>query len=233
MTGPAAIPPDLDMLVAEYVLGVLPHAERLALAARLAEDPELAARARFWEEQLAPLGAALEPVQPPPRLLAALENRLFPAAAPPPGLWRSLAFWRGLAAALGVVLVVLGLSLGGLWRATAPAPPSLVADVSGAPGSIRLVAAYDAASGVLKLNLVAGEPAPGRDFQLWLIDGAAAPVSLGVLPRRARAAVAIPAALAGKLSERSVLAVSDEPEGGSPTGLPTGPVLATGALAAI
>ena len=63
---------------------------------------------------------------------------------------------------------------------------------------------------------------------MWLIaDGAGAPVSLGVLPAAQFAELAIPAdqiaALAG-----ATLAISDEPLGGSPTGQPTGAILAVG-----
>jgi anti-sigma-K factor RskA len=40
----------------------------------------------------------------------------------------------------------------------------------------------------------------------------------------------VPAALKDRLSATAALAVSLEPPGGSPTGLPTGPVIASGKL---
>jgi len=43
----------------------------------------------------------------------------------------------------------------------------------------------------------------------------------------------LPAAEQGRLGTIPTLAVSLEPRGGSPTGLPTGPVLFTGALQAL
>mgnify|MGYP000881567588 CR=1 FL=1 len=81
----------------------------------------------------------------------------------------------------------------------------------------------------MRLNRLEGAPATGRSLELWLIAGNEAPVSLGVLPQDAASRITLPAALRGKLVG-SVLAISDEPEGGSPTGAPTGAVLATGEL---
>ncbi|TNE40885.1 MAG: anti-sigma factor, partial [Alphaproteobacteria bacterium] len=79
---------------------------------------------------------------------------------------------------------------------------------------------------------VKGAPARGRSFELWLIEGGNAPVSLGLVPDKARGNVKVPAALQHKFAN-AVLAISDEPEGGSPTGKATGPVLALGQLSAI
>jgi anti-sigma-K factor RskA len=70
-------------------------------------------------------------------------------------------------------------------------------------------------------------------LQLWLIAGNDAPVSLGVLPAQAMVALQVPAAVSARLAPDAVLAVSDEPPGGSPTGQPTGAVLAMGPLNAI
>jgi anti-sigma-K factor RskA len=65
----------------------------------------------------------------------------------------------------------------------------------------------------------------GKDLELWALPaGATRPVSLGVLP-------AIGKHVPGELAKASTqLLVSLEPQGGSPTGLPTGPVLYAGTL---
>lgn len=225
--------PDDDLLAAEYVLGVLPHAERLALARRIDSDPALAARVRFWDEWLSPLAEAVEPVEPQPAVLASIERRLFPpAAAGNPGLWQSLAFWRSVSAVLCGVLLVAGLLL------MTPRLPSqqgngLVAEIAGTGEAVRLAAYYDARSGTLRLNRKAGSPQANRDFELWLIVGKEAPVSLGTLPPQAITALGVAPEIAAKFASGAVLAVSDEPSGGSPTGQPTGAVLATGELSAI
>ena len=74
-----------------------------------------------------------------------------------------------------------------------------------------------------------GEARPGRALELWLIEGQGAVVSLGLLPDAREGEMIIGTALRARMSG-AVLAVSDEPAGGSPTGAPTGAVLATGAV---
>jgi anti-sigma-K factor RskA len=72
-----------------------------------------------------------------------------------------------------------------------------------------------------------GAPATGRDFELWVIGAnSVAPVSLGVIPSDRESLFEITPEIAA-LMDGGTLAVSDEPEGGSPTGAPTGPILAT------
>lgn len=232
MTDGADMSPEDDLLVAEYVLGVLPHEERVALAARFETEPALEVRRRFWEDQLAPLGAEIEPVQPPARVLAAVEQRLFPREVQGHGLWASLAFWRAATAAL-LILLVAGLGLFLTQRANVPAGSSYVASLAGTATPLQLEVLYDAASRRLKLNRVSGGAAQGRDLQLWLIAGTDAPISLGVVPAKRVASLELPAGLAAKLAPQAVIAVSDEPQGGSPTGQPTGAVLATAPLIAM
>jgi len=232
MTSAADMPPEDDLLAAEYALGVLPQAERAALQRRLETDADLARRVWFWEEQMAPMAAAIEPVEPPAALLTDVERRLFPAAPEAAGWWESLQFWRGLSAALLCLLVIAGGLAVFLSR---PGPPAggYVAELAGAPAGLQLAAYYDARSATLKLNRVAGVPAAGRDYQLWVIEGQNPPVSLGVLPADPVVTLKLPPQLAAKLGAKAVLAVSDEPKGGSPTGLPTGAVLAAAPLTAI
>jgi anti-sigma-K factor RskA len=226
-------PGEDDMLAAEYALGVLQGDARDALVRRLSGDRELAARVRFWEEHFVQLSGEIAPVVPPGIVLSRIENRLFASRRPTAGagLWDSLGFWRGVAAAAVVAVVAVGAWNYGLQQQPAPGQ-ALVAQLSGEQGVIQLVAFYDEGTGELRLNRTDGAAAAGRSFELWLIAGQDAPVSLGVLPAEATSRHSIPAALRGKFPG-GVLAISDEPQGGSPTGAPTGAVLATGRLTAI
>ena len=73
-------------------------------------------------------------------------------------------------------------------------------------------------------------PREGRDYQLWVIRGKEPPRPAALLRASASGAVLLqiaPPLLAGEVD---ALAVSDEPKGGSPTGLPTGEVLLVGTL---
>jgi anti-sigma-K factor RskA len=230
---PNAIPPDDDdMLAGEYAIGVLQGEAREALARRLSDDPELSAKLRFWEEHFAQLASEIAPVSPPQDVLTKIEDRLFSGRQQmqKPSLWNSLGFWRGLAVASLVAVVAIGgwnysLQQGGPGQA-------LVAEVAGDQGLVKLVAFYDEETGALRINRTEGAAASGRSFELWLIAGQDAPISLGVLPVETPTTHSIPVALRSKFPN-GVLAISDEPQGGSPTGAPTGAVLATGKLTAI
>lgn len=217
-----------NMLAAEYVLGVLSQKERDAFQQRLTRDPQLATAVRHWETHFASLADGIAPVAPPRDALAQVEKRLF-GVEEKPSLWNSLGLWRALAAAAVAGVVVLG---GMNFYRQPQISEALVAQVAGDSKQVTLVAYYDSAKGELRLNRTEGTAATGRAFELWLIAGQDAPVSLGVLPANASSTVTVPAALRGKFKD-GVLAVSDEPTGGSTTGAPTGAVLATGKLTVI
>ena len=136
------------------------------------------------------------------------------------------AAWVRWAAALaaGTYLVVTNLDL----MRSEPVGPGLRAEIAAEDGSLVVQVAYDPADpDALQISRPSGAAAPGRALELWLIAGEAAPVSLGVLPEDRDGRVAVPEALRPLLAQ-AVLAVSDEPEGGSPTKAPTGAVLGAG-----
>ena len=66
----------------------------------------------------------------------------------------------------------------------------------------------------------------GKSHELWALpEGGGAPVSLGLLPQAGEQHRVLTAAQRAALAGSKQIAVSLEPEGGSPTGAPTGPVL--------
>jgi anti-sigma-K factor RskA len=66
----------------------------------------------------------------------------------------------------------------------------------------------------------------GKSYELWALpDSGAAPVSLGVIPAVGEIDRELTDAQRAALRGASKVAVSLEPEGGSTTGAPTGPVL--------
>ncbi|SNY90906.1 Anti-sigma-K factor RskA [Cohaesibacter sp. ES.047] len=224
---------DDRLLAAEYALGVLPHDERQVFSARLERETDLRQEVAFWDAHYEPLSDLIEPVTPPATLYAKIEEQLFDSSSEKKaGLWSSLGFWRGLtfASLIGFALMTSVLVVT-LRMPDAPGP-SYVAELSGDAGAVRLVALYEEQTGQLRLNRTQGVAAPERDFELWLIAGENAPVSLGVLPEETQAVLTVPESLKAKLPG-SVLAISDEPAGGSPTGEVTGPVLATGNVSVI
>ena len=211
----------LDALAAEYVLGTLHGPARRRFAALVATQPAAQAALARWERELARRGAHLPPVAPGPQGWAQIESRLFAAPAA-----RHSSRWRPLALALSLLCGVLVL---GLVLQQRPAPetgPTHVAQIM-AEDAPRWVISADLSRGVLKaraLNVAAAEL--DRVFELWMLPGTGDPQSLGLLPvGRERVERALPAGLAGLLRGAAGIAVSIEPQGGSPTGVPTGPVI--------
>ena len=223
----SAVLPDHDgdrALAGEYALGLLDPAEAAAFEARLVQDPELRALHAEWAADFASLTEDFPEVAPPARLKTTLEATLFP-----PTSRRKAGFGWLLGGALAAGLAVVLLLNAGVFAPLGPGSPALTATIAAEDGAIRVAAAYDATNGTLSLERTVGAAAPGRALELWLIAGNNAPVSLGVLTQDARTTLTIPAALRPVLSG-GTLAISDEPPGGSPTGAPTGEVLATGAV---
>lgn len=223
-----------DMLAAEYVLGVLPADERQAAASRLAADRGFAALVDRWEAHLSPMNGSYEEVEAPAGLKAALDRRLFASTAMEPrgavrgGLWASLAFWRGLsAAALAALAVYAAVPF---LAPRAPAPQPLVASLQAKDSDVEYVALFDKARHQVALSHMSGERAADRDFELWMIEGGHAPVSMGVIPAGSTIRIELSREAQAKLAAGAVLAISLEPQGGSPTGQPTGPVVAAGDL---
>ncbi|WP_112320566.1 anti-sigma factor [Oceanibium sediminis] len=220
-----------DALAAEYVLGVLPHAERVVFAMRLEHSEQLQARVAFWQAQLAPLTDEVAPVQPPARVKSGLEHRLFGEAPAKRGLWNAVGLWRGLGLVGVAASAALAVALVQMTRSPPPGPaPAYVAELTGESGQVRMLALFEPETGQLRLNRTSGTAEEARVFQLWVIADDNPPVSLGILPQDTSGSVTIPEDLGAALAG-GVLAISDEPAGGSPTGQPTGEVLAVGQMA--
>jgi anti-sigma-K factor RskA len=214
-----------ERLAGEYALGTLPRRARQRFRHLMAADPELAGLVGDWVRRFGPLDEATPAEEPPARVWRAIERRIAGAAPPPPLPWfGALAFWRGLAlvagaAAAGLVLYIT------LFVGRAPAP-IVVAVLAGQGGTPGWVAVTGPKPGEVSFSAVAPqfEPNP-HAFELWAI-AAGRPHPLGLLPQGSGSAVALQ--LAELPPPGGVLAVSLEPPGGSPTGLPTGPVLYQG-----
>jgi anti-sigma-K factor RskA len=222
-----------DLLAAEYVLGVLSAQERQSAAQRVETDAAFARLVDSWEMRLSPLAAGYGEVEAPASVKAALDRRLFAsteaAAATRPGIWSSLAFWRTIAVAACAALALY--IAAPLFTSPVQQPQTrLVASLAADGSDVKYIAIYDAAQHAIDLSHVAGTRAAGKDFELWMIEGKNLPVSMGVIPAGPTAQVPVPPAAQEKLAQGAVLAVSLEPEGGSPTGQPTGPVVAAGDL---
>ena len=203
-----------DALAAEYVLGVLDLAERGAAEARFRREPLFADRVTVWENRLSGLNESFADA-PAPKLMPAIEARLFPVQARPKRSWFGWLSGAGLAAALVVAAMV----------ALPPPKAELVATLATKDTSLAYVAT--ARGETMTITRVSGTAAPaGKVHELWVIAPGKAPVSLGLLEDQ-------PLTINYTVPPKGwVLAVTVEPAGGSTTGGPTGPVIMTAEIGA-
>lgn len=219
-----------DATIAEYAIGVLPHAERLAFQKDLETDVTLQERLRNWEEQLSRQAEAFEPAPAPEAIFNSAQDRLFGPEKQTTGLLSKLKNWRLPALASAVAVLLIGLFVWNDARLNDGSDTMYLADITNQTYEIQIIGIFDPETSEFHLRRLAGVAAANRDFELWLIDGDAAPVSLGVMPAdQITNVVKVNPELSDALL-RGLFAISDEPKGGSPTGQPTGAVLATGKI---
>ncbi|WP_028004210.1 anti-sigma factor [Sinorhizobium meliloti] len=222
-----------EMFAAEYVLGVLSADERQIAARRIATDAEFSRIVLQWGERLSPLGLSYAEIEPPAAVKHALDQRLFGAEPQPAAilrqLWQSLAVWRGLAAAALAALAFV--IVDSIVRPPAETPDfQLVASLAADATDVRYLAVYNPVHSRIGLSHVSGARAPNRDFELWVIKAGQSPISAGIIPVGETVHLALQESVARLLEQDAAVAISLEPEGGSPTGQPTGPIVAAGDL---
>lgn len=222
-----------DELAAQYVLGTLTSRARLRFQRLLKYDVGLRRTAREWEARLAPLAEPVPAVTPPARVWRKIEARIAGNRGGR-GFWGSVAVWRGLAAVSTAFVIVLATLL--VARLPAEAPLSTVAVLADNKSRPAMVVSWPAqvspAQRYLKIKMLAPpELPPGKSFELWMLPdagGKEAPVSLGVIKASTSQTVPVTDTASKMLPKIWGMALSVEPEGGSKTGLPTGPVILSG-----
>ena len=213
MTAPSDLTPgeETDALAAEYVLGVLALQDRLLVEARIKADAAFAAIVAQWETHFDALNDGYESV-PSPDMIDQIEARIFGRKAETKRSWWGFIAGATAAAALAIAVIVALPPAGSVG-------PVLTATLAAQSQPLAFTATY--ADGALTLARVSGADAqPGRDYELWLIIGDAAPVSLGVIKD------ATTTRTLANLAPGAVLAISLENEGGSTTGQPAEVLLA-------
>ena len=218
---------DDDILAAEFALGLLDAAEAAAVQARARTDGPLSLRIAWWRDQLAPL--ADEAATPAPAgVWTKIEAQL-------PGNDNSATLmqrWRAAAVAAMSVAAALVLFIA-MRPLPAPiaAPPvaaPMMAALSGDTGMVVAVS-YDATSGKMMVAPTMLDAGKG-DAELWIIPEGGMPHSLGVVhPKRAEAHI-VPEAERPFMQPGATFAITQEVKGGSPSGQPAGPIVASGKI---
>jgi anti-sigma-K factor RskA len=107
----------------------------------------------------------------------------------------------------------------------------MVAMLGDQAGGTKVVASWDPAAQQLVLAVPGNLQADSNhSHELWVIPKGGKPSSLGTMPRTKQMHMRLAQTLARLLESGATIAISVEPRGGSPTGAPTGPVVASGAL---
>ena len=148
------------------------------------------------------------------------------------GLWESLSFWRVSSLASGLLALIVFVA--------APKPETpvdagrmVVVMNDLATRKPAMTASWEPGQRTrptLRIRVIGhAEMASNTAWELWMLPGGEQkPVSLGLITTHETQVVRIPDTLAARLDAAHGLAMSVEPAGGSPTGLPTGPVLYAG-----
>ncbi len=236
----------IERLSAEYVLGTLQGKARDRFERLMAESYRIRMAVWSWESQIVPMASVAPTVRPPkhiwpsirarisktrPRLQAVAKPKITPAPVQNlvSGFWRWWSYAATSACLVLGVLLALQLPSTSIQSASENSIDS-VALFSNQEAQPQWLVSFDMESGQLKakaLNAIAVET--GQAFELWVLPDAGNPQSLGLLPvsdsAEATVNTALSQALIALLRSANGLAISVEPEGGSPTGLPTGPVV--------
>lgn len=228
-------------MAAEYALGVLSGDELRDARTRVQTDPQFAAEVARWRGRFAPLHQETAEVTPPASVWDRIADRITgPGAANDnvAGLRRRLFIWRAAAGGMSALAASLAIIL--LWQPQAVVSPQPSVQRSaqapmvamlGDDKAMKVVASWDPNARQLVLAVAGDMPAdPAHSHELWVIPSDGKPRSLGTMPSGKQMHMRLADALATLLQQGSTIAISVEPPGGSKTGAPTGPVVASGAL---
>ena len=193
-------------------------------------------------------------------IIAAIDSIAPPSPPPPVAaganvvqLNRSVRRWRNVASTMSAIAAALMVMVGlQVYRPDAlpdgirpkartqvvevktPPPPAAaqyVALLQSGAGAPAFILTVDAATRNFTVRKVGAQPAAGKSYELWIVsDRLQRPRSLGVIGQGDFTARPVLAGYDNEIVNQAVYAVSIEPEGGSTTGAPTGPVVFSGKL---
>lgn len=230
---------DIDMLAAEYVLGTLDPQQRQSVEARRMHEPELDRAITDWEARLSPLNAHYDPMAPSRDLFAGIRSRIekarqsvsdqVPNLAEFAKLKRRLAVWRAGALGAGAVAVAASLIIAVL--ATDVNAPmrdgNFVAVFHRDDTQPAFVMSVDIDTREVTIRPVEATVPDGKTYQLWIVteETGPKPKSLGLLENIANPTTKQLGGFDPAMLRNATFGISLEPEGGSPTGQPTGPAI--------
>jgi anti-sigma-K factor RskA len=228
-----------NLRYAEYVLGVLDADARASVAREITENTEAATAVARWQQHLVPLARTLPDAVPPAHVWSRITQSLrwndghrHPARR---SLLESLRLWQWVgvgASVLAAACVVIMLRTVTVPTHEIAAHTLMVSSIKQTNGVVGWTATMDLSR--KEMIVVPATPAAyAKDRStLWLIPHGGKPISVGVFKPNDTNVMPLNASLLSQLGPTAVLAISVEPMGGSPTGQPTGPVVAQGQIGA-
>ncbi len=232
-----------DALAGEYVFGLLDEAQADQVEQRMTGDAALAEAVESWRRHMAEIDWQARPLPPDPALWARIMGNLgtqvapvqasrmrAPAAQPSAGSrlrewWSSLFVWRGMAFAGALASLALAVGLNGAVQ-QARRQPVLVA-VLMTDGNAAAAVVNTFADGRTELLPLQNFTVPeGKALEIWTLwDRGVGPRSVGLIDRARSTRLRLDQL---PLGQGQLFEITLEPATGSPTGRPTGPILAKG-----
>ncbi|WP_398469740.1 anti-sigma factor domain-containing protein [Tardiphaga sp.] len=240
-----------DDLAADYVMGLLEGAELATAEQRMTTDIAFAKAVNVWRERLADLDATAETLEPSAGLWDRIaESTKLKPVIPLPGaraalggatLWHNIRFWRGAGIGSAFAALLLAVILIGALGTSRQLRNELIALAQSKPVYVAVLVndtTHEAGAIVNafsngRVELIPLRPIDvpaGRTLQIWTLwDRTIGPKSIGLTGQSRTLQLdlnTLPETVADQLFE-----ITLEPEGGSPIGRPTGPILFKGTTA--
>ncbi len=240
-----------ELDAAEYVVGTLSAVERTVFEQLIDQEKETMDDVLFWQRTFGALNASVSPTIPPEAMWERIEKALpnsdaetpkpqllksigQTAAAVPSGandnavvnMKRSRGRWRMAAMAASLVAVGFGgLALNDRFN---PQPltqeQEFIAVVNADGDKPSLVVNMNMATGDITVRSIGVERPDGKSLELWYVPDGQGAVSVGLVGEGDIDMKDL------SVKSGDLLAISVEPNGGSPTGQATGPIVYTGKL---
>lgn len=228
---------DIEGQAAEYVLGTLNREERLAVEARRPGEAGLDKAIAGWERRLGPMVEAVPPIAPPANLYnkiraeIGLSSHVISLKARESQLNRRANRWRNAAMGMTALAAALAGVIG--WRefSEPKVATQYVAVLQTGAESPAFLLTVDTKTEMFVVTAVSAPKKAEKSYEVWLVhDKMPKPKSLGVMAQGDMHTAHMAEGAEHDMFMNATFAVSLEPEGGSPTGAPTGPVLFSGKL---
>ena len=213
-------------LAADYAIGLMPPTARKRFEHLLQDDAPLRAELARWNTHLSQLTEPLVEQPVPDHVWQAIVARIEPPTLHVPA---RRPFWSWVRLSALACSLLIALTVGLLYNRDSVQYKATLLSGTAQPG--LSIEAHSDYLKVRPLELAAVDG--GRSLELWAIPVEGKPVSLGLIPRDGDGRIVLSQSQQQLIRIPVVLAVSLEPQGGSPTGQPTGPVLYQGPLASL